>query len=68
MKHPIFLRVLGKDPYKKWVEIDITKFKYEYRLNKEVIGFLDGIRVAICIDDYEQIKKGYEQIRISQDT
>ena len=65
MKQLVLIRVLGQDPYKKVVEIDITKFKYKRKLPKEVIGTIDGIEVAICIDDYEQMKKGYEQLRIS---
>lgn len=57
MKQTVMLRVLDKDPYKKVVEIDFTKFQFKYRLQKEVIGTIDGIRVAICIDDYEQLIK-----------
>ena len=57
MKQLVLIRVLGQDTYKKVVEIDVTKFEYKYRLNKEVIGTLDGMNVAICIDDYEQIKE-----------
>jgi hypothetical protein len=57
MKQLVMLRVLGQDTYKKVVEIDITKFKLKYRLRKDVIGVLDGVDVAICIDDYEQLIK-----------
>jgi len=57
MKQLVMIRVLGKDAYKKVVEIDMSKFKYKYRLHKEVIGTLDDMDVAICIDDYEQIKE-----------
>jgi len=60
MKQMVMIRVLGHDPYKKVVEIDVTKFKYKYRLLREVIGTLDGMEVAICIDDYEHIKNSYE--------
>lgn len=63
MKQLVMIRVLGHDAYKKVVEIDVTKFKYKYRLNREVIGTLDDLDVAICIDDYEQIKNVYEQDR-----
>jgi hypothetical protein len=57
MKQLVMIRVLGQDPYKRVVEIDITKFEYKYRFHKEVIGTLDKVKVAICIDDYEQIKE-----------
>ena len=57
MKQLVMIRVLGQDTYKKVVEIDITKFKYKYRLRNEAIGTLDNMNVAICIDDYEQIKE-----------
>ena len=55
MKQLVMIRVLGQDTYKRVVEIDITKFEYKYRLHKEVIGTLDKVKVAICIDDYEQL-------------
>ena len=57
MKQLVMIRVLGQDTYKKVVEIDVTKFKYKYRLHREVIGTLDNINVAMCIEDYEQIKE-----------
>jgi len=55
MKQLVMIRVLGQDTYKRVVEIDITKFEYKYRLHKEVIGTLDEVKVAICLDDYEQL-------------
>ena len=57
MKQMVMLRVLGQDTYKKVIEIDITKFKYKYRVRQDAIGILDGVDVAICIDDYEQLIK-----------
>ena len=57
MKQLVMIRVLGQDTYKKVVEIDITKFEFKYRLHREVIGTLDNIKVAMCIEDYEQIKE-----------
>jgi len=53
MKQTVMLRVLDKDPYKKVVEIDFKTFKFKYRLGKEVIGTMDGIRVAMCVEDYD---------------
>jgi hypothetical protein len=57
MKQLVMIRVLGQDTYKKVVEIDITKFKYKYRLRHEVIGTLDNVNIAMCVEDYEQIKE-----------
>jgi hypothetical protein len=57
MKQLVMIRVLGEDTYKKVIEIDISKFKLKYRLHKEVIGTLDNMDVAICIEDYDQIKE-----------
>ena len=55
MKKLVMIRVLGQDTYKRVVEIDITKFKFKYKLRNEVIGILDEVNVAICIKDYEQL-------------
>jgi uncharacterized protein YbjQ (UPF0145 family) len=57
MKQTVMLRVLDKDPYKKVVEIDFKSFQFKYRLGKEVIGTMDGIRVAMCVEDYDTALK-----------
>lgn len=57
MKQTVMLRILGEDTYKKVVEIDISKFKLKYRLRKDVIGVLDGIDVAMCVEDYDAALK-----------
>ena len=65
MKQTVMLRVLDKDPYKKVVEIDFKSFQFKYRLGKEVIGTMDGIRVAICVEDYDTaLKEQREQALI----
>jgi hypothetical protein len=62
MKQLVMIRVLGHEYYKKVVEIDITKFKLKYRLLKDVIGTLDGMDVAMCIDDYDQLIKEHGKV------
>jgi len=65
MKQTVMIRVLGEDTYKKVVEIDISKFKLKYRLHKEVIGTLDDVDVAICVEDYDTaLKEQREQALI----
>jgi uncharacterized protein YbjQ (UPF0145 family) len=65
MKQTVMLRVLDKDPYKKVVEIDFKSFQFKYRLGKEVIGTMDGIRVAMCVEDYDTaLKEQREQALI----
>lgn len=65
MKQTVMLRVLDKDPYKKVVEIDFKTFKFKYRVGKEVIGTIDGIRVAMCVEDYDAaLKEQREQALI----
>jgi uncharacterized protein YbjQ (UPF0145 family) len=59
------LRVLEQDTYKKVVEIDFKTFTFKYRLGKEVIGTMDGIRVAMCVEDYDAaLKEQREQALI----
>jgi hypothetical protein len=57
MKQTVMLRVLDKDPYKKVVEIDFKAFTFKYRVGKEVIGTIDGVRVAMCVEDYDAALK-----------
>jgi hypothetical protein len=73
MKQTVMLRVLEQDTYKKVVEIDFKTFHFKYRLGKEVIGIMDGIRVAMCVEDYdialkEQRKQALiEMMRLDQE-
>jgi hypothetical protein len=65
MKQSVMIRVLGQDAYKKVVEINFKTFQFKYRLHKEVIGTIDGIRVAMCIEDYDAaLKEQREQALI----
>jgi hypothetical protein len=65
MKQTVMLRVLDKDPYKKVVEIDFKTFTFKYRVGKEVIGTIDGVRVAMCVEDYDSaLKEQREQVLI----
>ena len=65
MKQTVMLRVLEQDTYKKVVEIDFKTFTFKYRLGKEVIGTMDGIRVAMCVEDYDAaLKEQREQALI----
>jgi hypothetical protein len=57
MKQTVMLRVLEQDPYKKVVEIDFKTFQFKYRVGKEVIGTIDGVRVAMCVEDYDTALK-----------
>jgi predicted RecB family endonuclease len=73
MKQLVMIRVLGKDTYKKVVEIDFTTFQFKHRLGKEVIGTIDDVRVAMCVEDYDAALKEQrehsltEMIRLDQE-
>jgi hypothetical protein len=61
MKRLVMLRVLdANQPYKKPVEIDFDKFQFKYRMKQEVIGTIDGVRVAMCVEDYDAIRESIE--------
>jgi len=66
MKQTVMLRVLDKDPYKKVVEIDFKSFQFKYRLGKEVIGTMDGIRVAMCVEDYDTALKEQREQHLTE--
>jgi hypothetical protein len=66
MKQTVMLRVLDKDPYKKVVEIDFKTFQFKYRLGKEVIGTMDGVRVAMCVEDYDAALKEQREQHLTE--
>ena len=57
MKQPVLVRFANEPYHNTVVEIDITKLQDIIKFPKEVFGTIDGVRIAILREEYEQIKE-----------
>lgn len=57
MKQEVLVKLAGSTVYNKRINIDPTKLTNILKFPKEVFADIDGIRIAILRDDYEQLIK-----------
>jgi hypothetical protein len=55
MKQPVLVRFANESYHNTIVEIDITKLQDVIKFPKEVFGTIDGVRIAILREEYEQL-------------
>lgn len=61
MKKPVLVRFANESYHNTIVEMDITKLQDVIKFPNEVFGTIDGVRIAILREEYEQMLKSYEQ-------
>lgn len=57
MKQPVLVRFANESYHSTIIEIDITQLQDVIKFPKEVFGTIDGVRIAILREEYEQIKE-----------
>ena len=57
MKQPVLVRFANEPYHSTIIEIDITQLQDVIKFPKEVFGTIDGVRIAILREEYEQIKE-----------
>tara|TARA_R110002126_G_scaffold78171_1_gene194826 strand:- start:119 stop:358 length:240 start_codon:yes stop_codon:yes gene_type:complete len=57
MKQEVLVKLAGSTVYNKRINIDPTKLTNILKFPKEVFADIDGVRIAILRDDYEQLIK-----------
>ncbi len=57
MKQRILVRYANESHHSTIIELDITKLKDITKFPKEVFGTIDGVRIAILREEYEQTFK-----------
>ena len=61
MKKSILVRLAGSSVYSKYIEIDPSKLTGIMRFPKEIFAYIDGVRIAMYKEDYEQLMEEYNQ-------
>jgi len=62
IKKTVFVRYEGETVYRKHIEIDPSKLTNILKLPEDVFATVDGVRISIKRDEFEQLIKEHEQI------
>jgi len=57
MKQRVLVRFANESYHNQVIDLDVTKMKNITKFPKEVFGDIDGIRIAILREEYEQLTK-----------
>lgn len=64
MKQRVLVRFANESYHNQVIDLDVTKMKNITKFPKEVFGDVDGIRIAILREEYEQLTKEHESSKI----
>lgn len=64
MKQRVLVRFANESYHNQVIDLDVTKMKNITKFPKEVFGDIDGIRIAILREEYEQLTKEHENSKI----
>jgi hypothetical protein len=64
MKQRILVRYANESHHSTIIELDITKLKDITKFPKEVFGTIDGVRIAILREEYEQAFKELQKQKL----
>lgn len=64
MKQKVLVKLAGSDVYNEHIKINPTKLTNIMKFPKEVFADIDGIRIVILREEYEELIKKYERTKI----
>lgn len=64
VKKTVLVRIAGQSHYSKYIEIDPSKLTNILKFPKDVFADVDGIRISIKREDFEQLIEENEQANI----
>lgn len=62
MKQPVLVRFANEAYHSTIIDLDVTKLTNVIQFPKEIFGTIDGIRIAILREEYEQALKDHGEI------
>jgi hypothetical protein len=61
MKQPILVRFANESYHNTIIDLDISKLEDVIKFPKEIFGTIDGVRIAILREEYEQAFKKFQE-------
>jgi aconitase A len=62
IKKTVLVRIAGQTHYSKHIEIDLSKLTNILKFPKDVFADVDGVRISIKREDFEQLIEENEKI------
>jgi hypothetical protein len=62
MKQPVLVRFANESYHSTIIDLDVSKLINVVKFPKEVFGTIDGIRIAILREEYEQLIKEHGKV------
>jgi hypothetical protein len=64
MKQRILVRFANEPYHNTTIDLDISKLEDVIKFPKEIFGTIDGIRIAILREEYEQAFKKFQEQKL----
>ena len=61
MKQRVLVRFANESYHSKIIDLDITQLKDVMKFPKEIFGTIDGVRISILREEYEQAFKNHQK-------
>jgi hypothetical protein len=61
MKQKVLVRFANESYHSTIIDLDITQLKDVIKFPKEIFGTIDGVRIAILREEYEQVFKDHQK-------
>ena len=61
MKQKVLVRFANESYHSTIIDLDITQLKDVMKFPKEIFGTIDGVRIAILREEYEQVFKDHQK-------
>ena len=64
MKQPVLVRFANESYHSTIIDLDISKLEDVIKFPKEIFGTIDGVRIAILREEYEQVFKKFQEQKL----
>ena len=64
MKQPILVRFANESHHSIIIDLDVSRLEDVMKFPKEIFGTIDGLRIAILREEYEQAFKKFQEQKL----
>jgi hypothetical protein len=64
MKQPILVRFANESHHSTIIDLDVSRLEDVMKFPKEIFGTIDGLRIAILREEYEQAFKKFQEQKL----
>jgi hypothetical protein len=64
MKQPILVRFANESHHSTIIDLDVSRLEDVMKFPKEIFGTIDGVRIAILREEYEQAFKKFQEQKL----